>query len=90
MVQWLGLRASTVGGLGSIPGRGARILHAVQCGQKKKSLRHYRNLRRYYDDGVISDLLYLIILLIFHPSHHADVSAPKPHSLLQVLWKNTQ
>ena len=90
MVQWLGLCASTAEGMGSIPGQGTRILHAVQRGQKKKCLRHYRNLRHYYDDGVISDLLYLIILLIFHPSHHADVSAPKPYSLLQVLWKNAQ
>ena len=28
-VQWLGLRASTSGGTGSIPGRGTEILHAV-------------------------------------------------------------
>ena len=35
-VQWLGLRASTAGGTGSIPGRGTKILHAAQYGQKKK------------------------------------------------------
>ena len=36
MVQWLGLRASTAGGTGSIPGRGTKILHAVWHGPKKK------------------------------------------------------
>ena len=36
-VRWLGLRTSTAGGTGLIPGRGARILHAVQCGKKKEN-----------------------------------------------------
>ena len=35
-VQWLGLRTSTVGGEGAIPGRETRILQAVWCGQKKE------------------------------------------------------
>ena len=35
-VQWLGLHASTVGGIGSTPGWGTKILHASQRGQKKK------------------------------------------------------
>ena len=35
-VQWLGLRASTAGGTGSIPGQGTKIPHAVWCSQKKK------------------------------------------------------
>ena len=35
-VQWLGLGALTAEGPGSIPGRGTKILHAPQCGQKKK------------------------------------------------------
>ena len=30
VVQWLGLRASTAGGTGSIPGWGTNILQAVQ------------------------------------------------------------
>ena len=34
VVQCLGLQASTAGSSGSIPGQGARILHAVWCGQK--------------------------------------------------------
>ena len=34
-VQWLGLHALTAEGLGSIPGRGTKIPHAAQCGQKK-------------------------------------------------------
>ena len=36
MVQWLGLCASTAGGVGSIPGQGTKILKAMQHGQKKK------------------------------------------------------
>ena len=32
--QWLRLCASTAGGAGLIPGRGAKIPHAVRCGQK--------------------------------------------------------
>ena len=39
-VQWLGHRASTVGGTGSIPGQGTKILHAVQCGQNKTKHMH--------------------------------------------------
>ena len=35
-VQWLGLLASTAGGLGLIPGRGTKIPQAARCGQKKK------------------------------------------------------
>ena len=35
-VQWLRLHASTSGGAGLIPGRGTRIPHAAQSGQKKK------------------------------------------------------
>ena len=35
-VQWLRLRASTAGGVGSIPGWGTRIPHASQCSQKTK------------------------------------------------------
>ena len=36
VVQWLRLCASTARGMGSIPGWGTKILHALQCGQKKK------------------------------------------------------
>ena len=35
-VQWLGFRASTEGGAGSIPGRGTKILQATRRGDKKK------------------------------------------------------
>ena len=35
-VQWLGLRTSTAGGMGSIPGRGTKILYAAWHSQKKK------------------------------------------------------
>ena len=35
-VQWLGLRASTAGGAGSIPGPGSGITHAAQRSQKEE------------------------------------------------------
>ena len=35
-VQWLRLRASTAGGMGSIPGQGTKIPHAALHGQKKE------------------------------------------------------
>ena len=35
-VQWLRFCASTAGGAGSIPGRGTKIPHAAQHGQKIK------------------------------------------------------
>ena len=36
-VQWVRLRASTAVGMGSIPGGGTKIPHAVRHGQKKKT-----------------------------------------------------
>ena len=36
MVQWLGLRASTAGDTGWIPGQGAKITHDMWHSQKKK------------------------------------------------------
>ena len=38
VVQWLGLQASTAGGMDSIPGQGTKIPHAAGAA-KKKSLR---------------------------------------------------
>ena len=35
-VHWLIVCASTAEGVGSIPGWGTKILHAVWCGRKKK------------------------------------------------------
>ena len=35
--QWLGLLALTVKDLGSVPGWGTKILHAVQCRKKKRN-----------------------------------------------------
>jgi len=35
MVQWVGLHASTAGGMGVIPGQGTKILYALQQSQKK-------------------------------------------------------
>ena len=37
VVQWLRLCVSTTGGTGSILGRGTKVLHAMWCGQKKKT-----------------------------------------------------
>ena len=45
MVQWLGLRARTAGGAGSIPGRGTKIPQAVSHSQKKK-----KGGEQYYKD----------------------------------------
>ena len=39
MVQWLGLRASTAGGMGLIPGGGSKIPHAAGHGQNKQTNR---------------------------------------------------
>ena len=36
VVQWLGLRTSTTGGVGAIPGRGTKILHATRPKKKKE------------------------------------------------------
>ena len=36
-VQWLRCHASTAGGVGSIPGQGARIPHAVWHGQNNNN-----------------------------------------------------
>lgn len=57
LLQWLGLHASTAGGMGLIPGHGTRIPHAEQCGKKKEPhktwspklntyIRKYQCLRR--------------------------------------------
>ena len=36
-VRWLGLHASSAGGMASIPGRGTKIPQATRWGQKKKN-----------------------------------------------------
>ena len=43
MIQWLGLRASTAVGVGSIPGGGTKIPHAMQYGQKKNKKQKTKN-----------------------------------------------
>ena len=43
VVQWLGLQASTAGGIGSIPGQGTKILHATQPKKKKREEREHTN-----------------------------------------------
>ena len=44
--QWLRIHASTAGGVGSIPGRGTKILHASWCRQKIKERRIIRKKKR--------------------------------------------
>ena len=39
VVQWLRLQASTAGGMGSIPGWGTKILHAMQYARPPKKRR---------------------------------------------------
>ena len=36
VVQWLGLHVSTAGGVGSIPGGGAKVLFTVKCSPPPK------------------------------------------------------
>ena len=46
---WLRLRATNTAGAGSIPGRGVKIAHAVQYGQKikkKKSSKKFCGLKK--------------------------------------------
>ena len=38
-VQWLRIWSSNEGDEGLIPGQGTTILHATQCGQKKRTIR---------------------------------------------------
>ena len=42
MVQWLRLHASTAVGIGSIPGQGTKILHAIWPKKKKKERKEKR------------------------------------------------
>ena len=42
VVQWLRLRASNAGGMGSIPGQGTKIPHATTK-KKKDKLRHIKH-----------------------------------------------
>ena len=45
VVQWLGLRAPTAGGLGSISGQGAKVPQAPRCGcGKKKKKKNDRSM----------------------------------------------
>ena len=43
-VQWLRLHASTARGTGSIPGRGTKIPHAMQCSQQLKKKKKKKGL----------------------------------------------
>ena len=46
MVQWLGLRASTAGDTGWIPGQGAKIMHDMWHSQKKKTQQNLKNEKK--------------------------------------------
>ena len=48
-VQWLGFCTSTAGGIGSIPGWGAKILRAVLCAQNKATRQKGKELNKSAD-----------------------------------------
>ena len=50
VAQWLWLRlwASSAGGVGSIPDRGSKFSHAVQCGQKVKKKKISKTLAIFF------------------------------------------
>ena len=73
-VQWLGLRASTAGGRGSIPGRGTKIPHAAWQKKKKKSLKIFRP--SYNWKGIT--FIYLLLLHDFVPGPISQVIALSP------------
>ena len=52
VVQWLGLRTSTTGGVDSIPGWGTKILHAQwHAWQKKKKKKERKKSQKHYLHG---------------------------------------
>ena len=53
MVQWLGLCASTAGGLGSIPSPGTKILHAIRQGKKKNYIKGYTQKNNVNKNGIL-------------------------------------
>ena len=57
MAQWLGLRALTAEGLGSIPGRGTKMPQAARRGKKKKGLSpNPAHITSYYlKEGLVSN-----------------------------------
>ena len=63
VVQWLGLRAFTAEGLGSVPGRGTKILQAAQRGQKKKEERDDLWGRVGWDAGGAQRGCFIIIII---------------------------
>ena len=48
VVQWLAFRTSTAGSMGSVPGRGTKILQAAWCGSKKKKKERKKSINRNY------------------------------------------
>ena len=50
-VQWLGLRAFTAEGPGSIPGRGTKIPQAAWCGKKQKANNNNKIKIKCYTDS---------------------------------------
>ena len=47
VVQWLGLHASTAGGVGSIPGGGAKVLFTVKCSPPPQKNIYIYNKNKY-------------------------------------------
>ena len=63
--QWLRIHASTAGGVGSIPGRGTKILHASWCRQKSKERRITRKKKKKNCQGA---------LMKYQSLHHISLS----------------
>ena len=72
VVQWLGLCASTEGGLGSIPSWRSRIPQAAWCRQKKKKkkiLLSFQSWKENYLDLLSHLLLYSPPIFLFPLTH---------------------
>ena len=61
VVQWLGLRASTAGGTGSIPGQGTKIPQAVCPSSTKKEIPKSHFLKFWF-----GELGWDLLMCVFH------------------------
>ena len=57
VVQWLGFWASTAGSLGSIPGRGSKILQDVWCSKIKLN---YKNKKGEMKEGILLQIQWIL------------------------------
>ena len=72
IIQWLGLSTSTVGGMGSFPDQGTKILHATLHGQNPKQQQKQTNKAKQHKTKItlilclisIEQIFYLVILSV--------------------------